>query len=97
MRNFETEPKSVVTCADFNAQHQDLISTYNAENAEQILETGPFMLLNNDFHTKQSHQGDCRNMLDLYFTDKSNFNFVTNILFPKTLVVTTTPTSQTRI
>ena len=66
---FETEMKNVFICGDFNAPHQELNCTYNTENGENIIETietGNFKLLNNGYHTYQSYQGECRNMLDLF-------------------------------
>ena len=65
-------------CGDFKAPYQEFNCTYNTENGEKILEmieTGTFKLLIGGFHTYQSHQGDCRNMLDLHFTDQSVFKF----------------------
>ena len=74
----ETERKNVFICGDFNARHQELNFTYNTENCEKIIETietGKFKLLNNGYHTYQSYQGECRNMLDLHFADQSIFKF----------------------
>ena len=64
---FETETKNVFICGDFNAPHQELNCTYNTENGEKIIETietGKFKFLNNGYHTYQSYQGECRNMLE---------------------------------
>ena len=75
---FETEMKNVFTCGDFNAPHQELNCTYNTENGEKIIqtiETGKFKILNNGYHTYQSYQGECQNMLDLHFADQSVFIF----------------------
>ena len=74
----ETETRNVSSCGGFNAPNQELNSTYNSDNGEKVLETaetGTFKLLNNDFHTYRSRQEDCRNTLDLHFTDQSVFKF----------------------
>ena len=89
---FETEMTNVFICGNFNAPHQELNCTYNTKNDEKIIEnieTGKFKLLNNGYHTYQSYQGECRNMLDLHFADQSVFKFLTHFMFPMTLVVTT--------
>ena len=68
--------KNVFICGDFNAPHQELSCTYNIENGDKIIETieiGKFKILNNGYHTYQSYQGECRNMLDLHFADRSVF------------------------
>ena len=69
---------NVFICGDFNAPHQELNCTYNTDNGEKVIETietGKFKLLNNGYHTYQSYQGECRNMLDLHFADQSVFKF----------------------
>ena len=69
--------KNIFICGDFNAPHQELNCTYNTENGDkiiEIIETGIFKLLNNGYHTYQSYQGECRNMLDLHFADQLVFN-----------------------
>ena len=71
---FETGMKNVFICGDFNAPDQELNCTYNTENGDktiETIETGTFKLLNNVYHTYQSYQGECRNMLDLHFADQS--------------------------
>ena len=68
--------KNVFICGDFNAPHQELNCTYNTENGNKEIETienGTFKLLNNGYHTYQSYQWGCRNMLDLYFADQLVF------------------------
>ena len=75
---FETELKSVFICGDFSAPHQELNCTYNTENGDKIIETnetGIVKLLNNGYHTYQSNQVECRNMLDLHLADQSAFKF----------------------
>ena len=70
--------KNVFICGDFNAPHQELNCTYNTENGDKIIETvetGKFKLLYNGYHTNQSYQRECRNMLDLHFADQSVFKF----------------------
>ena len=75
---FETETTNVFICGDFNAPHQELNCTYNTENGDKTIETfetGKFKLLNNGYHTYQSYQGECRNIIDLHFADQSVFKF----------------------
>ena len=75
---FETEMLNSFICGDFNAPHQELNCTCNTENGDKIIETieiGKLKLLNNGYHTYQSYQGECRNMLDLHFADQSVFKF----------------------
>ena len=65
-------------CGDFNAPHQEHNCTYNTENGDKItetIETGTFKLLNNVYHTYQSNQEECRNMLDQHFADQLVFKF----------------------
>ena len=79
---FETEMKNVFICGYFNSPHQELNCTLNTENGDKIIETvetGTFKLLKNGYHTYQSYQGECRNMLDLHFADQSVFNFFYSI------------------
>ena len=75
---FEIEMKNVFICGDFNDPHQERNCTFNTENGDkkvETIETGTFKLLNNGYHTYQSYQGECRNMLDLHFADQSVFKF----------------------
>ena len=72
--------KNVYICGEFNTPHiiAHIHCTYHTENSDKILETietGTFKLLNNGFHTYQSHQAECRNKLDLNFTDQSVIKF----------------------
>ena len=70
--------KNVFIYGDFNALRQELNCTYNTENGDkriETIETGPFTLLNDGYHTYQSSLGECRNMFDLHFTDQLVFKF----------------------
>ena len=70
--------KNVFICGDFNAPHQELNCTYNAENGDniiEIIETATFKLLNNSYHKYQLYQGERRKMLDVLFADQLVFKF----------------------
>ena len=76
---FEIGMKNVFICGDFSAPDQELNCTYNTENGDktiETIETGTFKLLNNVYHTYQSYQGECRNMLDVHFADQSVCYFI---------------------
>ena len=68
--------KNVFVCGDFNAPNHELNCSYDSENGEKLLniiDEGNFKLLKNDYHTYQSFDGKCKNMLDLHFCDNSLF------------------------
>ena len=63
-------------CGDFNAPHHELNRSYNSEDGDKLLniiDQGTFKLLNKGYHTYQSLDGKCKNMLDLLFCDNSLF------------------------
>ena len=73
---FSGKLKNVFVCGDFNAPHHELNCSYDSENGEKLLnfiDEGTFKLLNNGYHTYQSFDGKCKNMLDLLFCDNSHF------------------------
>ena len=78
---FSGKLKNVFICGDFNAPHHELNCSYDSENGEKILyiiDEGTFKLLNNGYHTYQSFDGKCKNMLDLHFCDNSLFAHFNN-------------------
>ena len=68
--------KKVFVCGDFKAPHRELNWSCNFENGEQLLNIineGTFKLLNSGYHTNQSFDWKCKNILERHFCDNSLF------------------------
>ena len=73
---FSGRLKNVFVCGDFNAPQHELNCSDDSENGEKlrnIIDEGTFKLLNIGYHTYQSFDRKCKNMLDLHFCDNSIF------------------------
>ena len=83
---FSGKLKNVFVCGDFNAPHQELNCSYDSENGEKLLnviDEGTFKLLNNGYHTYQSSDEKCKNMLELLFCDNSLLRHFNNFQVSK--------------
>ena len=78
---FSEKLKNVFVCVDFNAAHHELNCSFDSENGEKVLsviDEGTFKMLNNGYHTYQSFDRKCKNMLDLHFCDNSFLTLFNN-------------------